>query len=175
MGLLWKIMGIFHGMIKTIWFGMNMMNLVDLSPSHGMFFSGNDHKTLGFRPTALRRYGQVQLITSKPTELALDWAILSRPAELVPSIQWTCVNGSSSGGTSLCLGIFCGWFVGSAGSFLLCAALFMVFFLFLKNKRESRSVVTFQEKKPHKGFRAHRSIGQYHIYIETLCCQDGNS
>ena len=49
------------------------------------------------------------------------------------------------------------------------------FFSFLKNKRESRSVATFQEKNPHKGFRAHRSIGQYHIYIETLCCQDGNS
>ena len=26
-----------------------MTNLVDLSPSHGMFFSENDHKTLGFR------------------------------------------------------------------------------------------------------------------------------
>lgn len=38
--------------------------------------------------TAHCAFGQVQLITSKPTELALDWAILSRPmAELVPSVN----------------------------------------------------------------------------------------
>ena len=71
------------------------MNLVDLPPSHGMFFSENDHKTLGFRclfsATPEFFHGplrcQVQLITSKPTALALDWAILSRPAELVPSVN----------------------------------------------------------------------------------------
>ena len=123
------------------------------------------HKSRVEQPTtALRRYGQVQLITSKPTELALDWAIPSRlmVRELVPSVNGS-VNGSSqSGGTVPLWGFFFVDHLLDQACFLLCVALLMVFVGFFLRRKKNWSVVTFLEKRPQEGFRK-----KEHIYMET--------